>query len=94
MMKSKDKSNQKDDLSANPFLSKQWNGGVRPNETEEEAQLRARQLQEAHKISKQIDTNLHEARKAMEKRRKGVKILLLGKFSLSPQQLCYAEGVD
>ncbi|TEB26394.1 P-loop containing nucleoside triphosphate hydrolase protein [Coprinellus micaceus] len=77
-MKSKDKSSQKDDLSANPFLSKQWNGGVRPNETEEEAQLRARQLQEAHKISKQIDSNLHEARKAMEKRRKGVKILLLG----------------
>ncbi|TFK22540.1 G-alpha-domain-containing protein [Coprinopsis marcescibilis] len=60
----------------NPFLTKQWSG-ANPNETEEETQSRIRHMQEAQRISKEIDSSLMEARKAMEKRRKGVKILLL-----------------
>lgn len=63
--------------STNPFHFKTWNGG-HPDESEEEAQLRLKQLHDAQKISKQIDSSLGEARKAMEKRKKGVKILLLG----------------
>jgi guanine nucleotide-binding protein subunit alpha len=76
-MKSKEKGSSRSDKPSNPFLSKQWNGS-NPNETEEEAQARLRQLQEAQRVSKEIDHSLGETKKAMEKRRRGVKILLLG----------------
>ncbi|KAJ2920508.1 hypothetical protein H1R20_g16585, partial [Candolleomyces eurysporus] len=76
-MKSKEKGSSRSDKSSNPFLAKQWNGS-NPNETEEEAQTRVRQLQEAQRVSKEIDHNLSETKKALEKRRRGVKILLLG----------------
>ena len=76
-MKSKEKGSSKPEKSSNPFLSKQWNGS-NPNETEEEAQARLRDLQEAQRVSKEIDHSLVESKKAMEKRRRGVKILLLG----------------
>ncbi|KAG2002422.1 guanine nucleotide-binding protein alpha subunit [Coprinopsis cinerea AmutBmut pab1-1] len=77
MLKSREKLAAVVTLTPNPFLSKGWSG-ANPNETEEEAQMRIKHMQEAHKKSKEIDSSLQEARKAMEKRRKGVKILLLG----------------
>jgi hypothetical protein len=54
----------------NPFLSKR----IPADETEAE---RAARL-EAEKVSHQIDVSLSEAKKALERRRKAVKILLLG----------------
>ncbi|EAU83598.2 hypothetical protein CC1G_07971 [Coprinopsis cinerea okayama7 len=88
MLKSREKLAAVVTLTPNPFLSKGWSG-ANPNETEEEAQMRIKHMQEAHKKSKEIDSSLQEARKAMEKRRKGVKILLLGtewKVQLSRRQ--------
>jgi hypothetical protein len=54
----------------NPFLSKR----VPTDETEAE---RAERLH-AERVSQQIDVSLSEAKKALEQRRKAVKILLLG----------------
>jgi hypothetical protein len=54
----------------NPFLSK----GIPADETEAE---RAGRLK-AEKVSHQIDVSISEAKKALEKRRKAIKILLLG----------------
>ena len=75
-MKAKDKVKMTSFPSTNPFTTK-WSG-VPPNETEEEAQVRVKLMQEAVRVSKEIDQSLNEARKAIEKKKKAVKILLLG----------------
>lgn len=49
-----------------------------PGESEEQAATRVKLLQEAVKRSKEIDDSLQETRKVLERRKKAVKILLLG----------------
>ncbi|KIJ97471.1 hypothetical protein K443DRAFT_681491 [Laccaria amethystina LaAM-08-1] len=75
-MKAKDKVKVASFPSANPFTTK-WSGAP-PNETEEEAQVRVKLMQEAVRVSKEIDQSLNEARKAIEKKKKAFKVLLLG----------------
>ena len=82
-MKSKNKSNQdKSDDSTNPFHLTKWTG-ARSDETEQEAQARVQQMNAAVKESKRIDLQLEEGRKALERRRRAIKILLLGSSSSS-----------
>lgn len=49
-----------------------------PGETEEQASARVKTLQEAVRRSKEIDEGLQETKKVLERRKKAVKILLLG----------------
>ncbi|CAA7264533.1 unnamed protein product [Cyclocybe aegerita] len=60
----------------NPFQTK-WTGATR-HETDEEKEIRIRMMAEAVKTSKEIDQFLLEGKKALERRRKAIKILLLG----------------
>lgn len=58
-----------------------------PNETLAERQARIAQQQEAAKISKDIDDAIEKSRKLFEKRKKAIKVLLLGPsifFTYSP----------
>ncbi|KAH6905158.1 heterotrimeric GTP-binding alpha subunit [Coprinopsis sp. MPI-PUGE-AT-0042] len=64
-------------LVPNPYHSKTWTG-AHPDETAEEALIRTRNLQEAQRISKEIDNSLLETKRAIDRRKKGTKILLLG----------------
>jgi hypothetical protein len=68
-------------LVPNPYHSKTWTG-AHPDETAEEALIRTRNLQEAQRISKEIDNSLLETKRALDRRKKGTKILLLGKQTL------------
>ncbi|KAF9530777.1 heterotrimeric GTP-binding alpha subunit [Crepidotus variabilis] len=63
--------------SVNPFQQPRWSGAS-PDETEEEAHARVLAMQQAVKTSKEIDAWLLEGKKAFERRKKAVKILLLG----------------
>ena len=65
----------------NPFQSSSWTG-ERPDETEQEAQDRILAMQEALKRSKEIEAWLLEEKKFLDKRRKAVKLLLLGRCLL------------
>jgi len=77
-MKSKDKSNPtRSDDSTNPFHQARWTG-ARSDETEEEAQARVQQMKAAANRSKRIDLQLEEGRNALERRRRAIKVLLLG----------------
>jgi len=83
-MKSKDSLRSKDNNKllqfsppANPFQLPRWSGAT-PGETEEEAHARVQAMQAAVKTSKEIDMWLLEGKKALERRRRAVKILLLG----------------
>ncbi|KAF9061564.1 G-protein alpha subunit [Rhodocollybia butyracea] len=62
-------------LSENPFI-----GTLKPpaNETEEERVQRARALQDAQKVSRQIDESLQETKRLLDRRKNGIRILLLG----------------
>jgi len=84
-MKAKDTLRSKDKSQfagpVNPFQVSRWSG-ARPDETEEEAHARVQAMQDAVKTSKEIDQWLLEGKKALERRRRGVKILLLGVSSL------------
>ena len=51
-----------------------------PNESPEERAARLRQQEEAIRISKEIDDEIAQAKKAYERRKKAIKILLLGSF--------------
>lgn len=77
--RSKDKT---DDRALNPFEVSQWSGAT-AKETEQEAQLRVQALQQAAQTSRQIDQFLLEGKKELERRRKAVKILLLGSLKLA-----------
>ncbi|KAF9448736.1 heterotrimeric GTP-binding alpha subunit [Macrolepiota fuliginosa MF-IS2] len=61
----------------NPFYAR-WSNVPMPGETEEQAATRVKLLQEAVRRSKEIDESLQESRKMLERRKKAVKILLLG----------------
>ena len=50
-----------------------------PEETEEERVKRVREQAEAARVSREIDESLQEAKKLIEKRKKAIKVLLLGK---------------
>ncbi|KAG7439693.1 G-alpha-domain-containing protein [Guyanagaster necrorhizus] len=49
-----------------------------PDETEEQRTKREKESQDAQKVSRQIDEHLLETKKAMEKKKRAVKMLLLG----------------
>lgn len=61
----------------NPFQVARWSGAS-PGETEAESHARVQAMQEAVKTSKEIDEWLLESKKALDKRKKAVKVLLLG----------------
>ncbi|KAF9484577.1 heterotrimeric GTP-binding alpha subunit [Pholiota conissans] len=61
----------------NPFEIAQWSGET-SEETEEEARLRVQALQQAVQHSRRLDQYLLEGKKELDRRRKAVKILLLG----------------
>ena len=63
-------------LPINPF-NEHWSA-TSPSDTHEEALAKERAFQEAQRISRQIDEKLLEAKKALEKKKKAVQILLLG----------------
>jgi hypothetical protein len=73
----------KDEEALNPFEVAHWSGAT-AQETEQEAQLRVQAMQLAAQKSKQIDQFLQEGKKDMERRKKAVKILLLGALKLAP----------
>lgn len=49
-----------------------------PDESPEERARREQEANEAHRVSLQIDESIQEDRKAYERRKKAVKVLLLG----------------
>jgi guanine nucleotide-binding protein subunit alpha len=49
-----------------------------PNETEEEKTERLEAAREATKVSRTIDAGLAESKKALDRKKRAVKILLLG----------------
>lgn len=55
---------------------------VSPNETEEERLLRIQDQLESQRISREIDDNIQESKRVLEKKRKALKILLLGSLFL------------
>ncbi|KAJ3565920.1 hypothetical protein NP233_g7332 [Leucocoprinus birnbaumii] len=61
----------------NPFYAR-WSNAPLPGESEEQAAARVKLFQEAVKRSKEIDESLQETKKVLERRKKAVKILLLG----------------
>jgi len=61
----------------NPFYAR-WSNAPLPGESEEQAIVRVKSLQEAIKRSKEIDESLLETKIVLERRNKAVKILLLG----------------
>lgn len=67
------------DALENPFV-----GPIRPpaNETSAQRSERARALQDAQARSRKIDDDLQETKRYLERRKKALKILLLGAFSL------------
>jgi guanine nucleotide-binding protein subunit alpha len=69
-------------LPINPFQIPLWTG-EKPNETEEEAEARTSATQEAIKTSKEIEAWLLEEKKVMDRRRRAIKILLLGQSLLA-----------
>ncbi|EKM74867.1 hypothetical protein AGABI1DRAFT_47251 [Agaricus bisporus var. burnettii JB137-S8] len=61
---------------SNPFHAR-WAATPMPGESEEQTAARVNLLQEAVKRSKEIDENLQEAKKVIDRRKKAVRILLL-----------------
>ena len=55
-----------------------------PDESPEDRAARIRQQEDALRVSKEIDDDIALARRAFERRKKAIKILLLGPFPLSP----------
>lgn len=66
---------------SNPFHAR-WAATPMPGESEEQTAARVNLLQEAVKRSKEIDENLQEAKKVIDRRKKAVRILLLGAWLL------------
>jgi len=67
------------DFTTNPFQQARWTG-AKPNETEQETQARVQQMKAAANESRRIDEQLQEGKKVLERRKKAIKILLLGLF--------------
>ncbi|KAJ3862493.1 G-protein alpha subunit [Lentinula novae-zelandiae] len=63
------------ELSENPFIVA---FKVPANETEEERVHRARAFQDAQRVSRQIDENLQETKRNLDRRKRAIRILLLG----------------
>ena len=55
-----------------------------PDETDDERAQRVHEQAEAARVSREIDEDLQETKKLIEKRKKAIKVLLLGKPSSSP----------
>ncbi|KAF5376765.1 hypothetical protein D9757_009474 [Collybiopsis confluens] len=74
-VKSRQKQRASMDCSENPFITP-----LNPpaNETEEQRILRARTLQDAQRVSKEIDESMQETKRKLDRRRRGIRILLLG----------------
>ena len=70
----------KNSAGASPY-DEGWSGAT-PTETTEERQQRMYAMEKAAQRSREIEHFLLEGKKALDKRRKGVKILLLGARSL------------
>ena len=62
---------------SNPFQVPQWSGES-PTETEAEARSRVEAMKKAANTSKEIDQYLLEGKKEIERRRKAIRIMLLG----------------
>ncbi|KAJ8091597.1 hypothetical protein PM082_020827 [Marasmius tenuissimus] len=79
----------------NPFISQYR---PPPGETEEERIRRARAAQDAQRVSKEIDESLLETKKYLDRRRRGLRLLLLGacrvdlNLSRSLAQMLYFLG--
>lgn len=69
----------------NPFLTQQQSH-LR-EQADGEGPESARSLQEAQRISREIDESLQETKRALEKKKKAVRILLLGSPSPLPDHL-------
>lgn len=61
-----------------------------PGETEEERARRIHSLQEAQRISREIDQSILESKKLYDQRKKAVKILLLGEWQLPETLVLYS----
>ncbi|KAJ3875195.1 G-protein alpha subunit [Lentinula edodes] len=75
IFKSKQKQRASMELSENPFIVA---FKVPANETEEERVHRARAFQDAQRVSRQIDENLQETKRNLDRRKRAIRILLLG----------------
>ncbi|PPQ85981.1 hypothetical protein CVT25_001680 [Psilocybe cyanescens] len=75
MKRSKEKSSPT--FPSNPYSVARWSGAT-GSETEEETQIRLQTMQDAINVSRGIDMMLQESKRDMDRRKKGVKILLLG----------------
>jgi hypothetical protein len=60
------------------------------NETPEQSAERQRAMQEAREISRKIDEGIMEDKKALERKKRAVKVLLLGEFMLA--RVCYGSS--
>lgn len=81
MKRSKDQSPSPPPPPPNPYKVSRWTGAS-VTETEEEVERRLQAMQDAIVVSKRIDMMLQESKKDLDRRRKGVKILLLGTSGL------------
>jgi hypothetical protein len=64
------------------------------NETEEEKALRLEAAREAVRVSRTIDASLAESKKAMDRKKRAVKILLLGPCAAAPRLSMCSEVVE
>ncbi|KAJ7593133.1 G-protein alpha subunit [Mycena floridula] len=69
------KSSTPEPLEVNPFIHR---AQIPPDETEQERAVRVRTSRDAQKKSRQIDESILESKKILDRRKKAVKILLLG----------------
>jgi hypothetical protein len=63
----------------NPFTER-W-AATAPSDTKEDALAKEKAFQEAQKISREIDEQLLEAKKAFDKKKKAAQILLIGAYT-------------
>jgi len=81
--KSKRKAKVSHGLDDDPFSTRPF-----PDESEEDNRQRMWALQEATRISREIDQSLLEAKKLLDKKKKATKILLLGRPLLTSVDPC------
>jgi len=85
-MKSKDKTRSmhfSPPSPVNPYQVPVWNADAIVGETPDEAHARLRATERALETSKDIDRYLLESKKQLDRRRRAIKVLLLGAFLLS-----------
>lgn len=59
-----------------------------PNESPDDRARRIQRQREAQAISHRIDEDIQESRKALERRKKAIKILLLGEHPYRARRAC------